>query len=552
SQMESVVNKIAKMVSALQTFSQPDSGGIFRCNPDGSDFEVFYTRLRNPKEIVFDQYGNLFTVDNDYDNGDLERIEYLIEHGDSGWQMGWQTIASFGNVFFEHQISRTKAKESHVDPWMAEGLWFKQFPEQPAFIIPPVEHSGNGPCGFAYHPGVTSFSEEYADNFFVVDYVGSATGCRIERFTLKPDGAGFALDERSDFLKAIASTDLDWGYDGKLYVSDFIGGWDQADGGNIFTVYDEKNLERPDLAVIEETFAKGFGQLTLDQLNGFLGHPDMRMRLRSQFELAERGESVARSIFEEATSTSQPLLKRLHGIWGLGQLAEANPEVLSTVGAMLADGEMEVRANAARTLGDHSAAMAPYRKSLMGLLSDDSLRVRSLAAIALANEGNQASIEPALAMLAENADEDVYVRHGGIMILTKAAEAKYLGGLSGHDSVSVRRAAVVALRRQGAAEIAEFFEDKDRLVRAEAVRGAYDENIQGALPALAGHLKQIAMLDYSEVKLHPLTARRAIYAGWRLGQPALAGTVAEVAAKDGIDLRVRRDALVALLDWNSS
>lgn len=35
----------------------PDSGAVFRCEPDGSHLEMVYQGLRNPQDMVFDAWG---------------------------------------------------------------------------------------------------------------------------------------------------------------------------------------------------------------------------------------------------------------------------------------------------------------------------------------------------------------------------------------------------------------------------------------------------------------------------------------------------------------
>ncbi len=49
------------------TISNPRRGAIYRCNPDGTELERIHVGLRNPQELAFDQYGNLFADDNNCD-----------------------------------------------------------------------------------------------------------------------------------------------------------------------------------------------------------------------------------------------------------------------------------------------------------------------------------------------------------------------------------------------------------------------------------------------------------------------------------------------------
>ncbi len=533
-----------------KVFARPDSGGVFRANPDGSGFEEYYVNLRNPKEIVFDEFGNLFTVDNDYDHGDRERIVYLVQHGDSGWKMGYQTIATFGGDAFIHLGGMPSRKEDQIDAWMNEGIWNTRHDRQPAYLNPPIAYAADGPCGLAYHPGVVALPDRYARNFFVASYKGSPDICFIERFTLEPEGATFKLGEQEPFLRGIALTDVDWGYDGKLYISDYGGGWGKPEKGAIYTLAQTDLLKIPEMEEIRGLFANGIPSLKPSQLSDLLGHPDQRVRLRAQFALADQG-MISLPIFKKALALKENLMCRLHGLWGIGQLAQNDPSVLEDLAPLFGDPEMEIRANLARTLGNHPEHLAPLREALIKLLSDPSPRVASLAALALANHGHPDAVEPAFALIEKNNDADTVVRHGGIMILANCASSESLAALKSHPSRAIRLAAVVALRRQESPALTAFFDDPDLMIRQEAIRAIYDLDLRQSYSALAARARSIAERVTPDVKWHPLTARRALYAAWTLGRPGDLKLIAGLANDPSLDFRVRRDALVALLQWNS-
>src|SRR5262249_24976560 len=189
----------------------PDSGAVLRSNPDGSELEIFASGLRNPQELAFDEYGNLFTCDNNSDSGDRARWLYLVEGGDYGWRMYYQYLPDRG-------------------PYNREKIWHPQNADQPTYIIPPVANIADGPSGLAYYPG-TGLPEKYNGTFLLCDFRGGAANSGVRTIKLKPKGAGFEIAEDGKFIWGILATDVEFGPDGAVYVSDWVDGWNGTGKG---------------------------------------------------------------------------------------------------------------------------------------------------------------------------------------------------------------------------------------------------------------------------------------------------------------------------------
>ena len=109
----------------------PDTGCVLRCEMDGTGLEVFATGLRNPQELVFDEFGYLFTGDNNSDGGDKARFVYLPEGADCGWRIGYQWIegdpsAGLGTrkssgILPSPSRRLTSYRRSPTSPWVRRG-----------------------------------------------------------------------------------------------------------------------------------------------------------------------------------------------------------------------------------------------------------------------------------------------------------------------------------------------------------------------------------------------------------------------------------------------
>ena len=505
--------------------SNPHSGVILRANLDGTEQEIFASGLRNPQEFDFDEYGNLIAPDNDGDHpGESERMLYIVDGMDSGWRVNWQ----FGK---------------YVDPdnntykvWMEESMFKPKTAGQAAWFTPPIAAWHAGPSGFAYNPG-TGLGEAWKGYFFNSVFTGAPARASIQGFKLAPQGAGFRVTNDTALVQNVLVTGVTFGPDGALYLADWINGWGPKKNGRIWKLDVPASAANPLRAETKTLIGADFKTKSVADLTALLRHADMRVRQKAQFELADRGSSA--ELLASARQTEHQLA-RIHGMWGLGQLARKDGRQAASLAPFLKDGDVEIRAQAAKLLGD--LRYGAVASTLIPLLSDASPRVRFFATEALGRIAHRPAFQPIVAMLAANNDEDVYLRHAGALALSRIGPADAIAGLSANPSRSVRVAAVVALRRMKDAGVARFLADQDEYVVTETARAINDDGgIPGALPQLAAALE-------GRFTGEPFV-RRAINANLRVGNAEAAQRVGRYAGGTTGNDEMRAEAIAVLGVW---
>ena len=508
----------------------PDTGAVLRCNPDGSELEVFAYGLRNPQKLAFDDYGNLFSGDNNCDHGDAARLVYIVENGDSGWRIG-------------NQISET----TPAGVWNSEKLWYLPFPGQAAYIVPPVAHIAQGPAGITHYPG-TGFPESLKDHLFLCDYKGASPNSGIHSFAVKPKGAGYEMVDHTNFFWRILATDVNFSPDGRLFVSDWVAHWPVTDKGRLYRFYDPKLVNSPAVLETKKLINEGMTNRPLAELATLLGHPDQRVRLEAQFEMADRavaGHNDSGDYLSTMVGVAQKGLNQMaciHALWGLAQIGRHGAQFavqLTPIISALGNADAEVRAQTAKVLGD--AHVTEAVDPLIKALTDSNLRVRFFVAQSLGKLGDAKAVAPLLAMLRENADQDPFLRHAGVMGLVGTANKAALIAAASDNSSGARMGVLLAMRRLKMPEVAMFLHDAEPLIVLEAARAINDEPLTDALPQLAALVTQPTkseMLDW-----------RVVNANFRLGGESNAAALALYAIQAAATEKARCEALHALETW---
>jgi len=548
-------DKIVDKWPGLTMEALADSGAVFRCNQDGTEFEVVCIGLRNPQELAFDEFGNLFAGENNADGGDKARWIHVVEGADYGWRIGWQWLPKLG-------------------AWNSEMLWGMAGTNTSAYYLPPVAHIGAGPAGIAYYPG-TGLPARYDRHFFMCDFRGGPNSV-VRAFALRPKGASFEAYDESEFLTGPLCTDVDFGVDGAVYVSDWVKGWDKTDKGRIYRVFDPALVNDPAMLEVKKLLGEGMEKRPNEELARLLGHRDMRVRLEAQWEVTRRVSALTRirpSAFDRNVAQlalrGTNTLARFTALTALGRAGKsAAIGIHGTLLPLANDPNPQMRAGFIALMGRNGIGRPNSLFSGLDGLTDRDPHVRLVAAnevgtfpvhfrrtITVKDQSFETFMKSyrlvamtnLLASLKANLT-DPYLRHAAVLALARIGDVPALLAAAKDESPAVRMGVCLALRRLQRSEVAQFLNDADPQIALEAARAIYDAPIPEALNALADVPPASRRVGASEPGGTPgALLRRILNANFRLGGAEHAQRLAQFAASDAPEaLRVEALELLAL------
>ena len=565
----------------------PDEGGVFRCELDGSNLALVHRGLRNPQELAFDERGDLFTGDNDSDQGDRERWVRVLDGADSGWRVGHQ-----------------HAPLGQAGMWNMERLWVPHFPGQAAYLLPPIANIGDGPGGLVYDYG-SSLPAALKGRFLLAYFKGTSAKSGIYSLAVEPRGASHALVAHEPFVWNSLVPDLDVGPDGSIWFADWHEGWPKSNKGRLYKAHFPEVAARPEVAETGKILAEGCSSASTDQLVTWLGHSDMRVRTEAHLEIGRRlagrrpGSDDLERRLGRVAQTSPNERARIHAVWALGVAGRAT-SWRSPLLPLLQPERGEVAVQAARAIGwwvEHQQVNTPgsrrnrtteipkydrfLQEALLLLMAQGDARQRVAATETLGKAGWRDFVPALKALLVRYpVDEDPVWRSVAASALANHPAVREADGWRSESNVSLRTVALLSQRRRMEPGISAFLADSDPLLVVEAARAINDMPIAGAYPALA-EMADPAKLDPVLLRLQalelPAAAKvdgirdvradqplpwkdakydlatpllhRILNANFRLGTPEAASRLTAIAGRADLPEAIRNEALLALGSW---
>jgi putative heme-binding domain-containing protein len=399
-------------------FTQPEGtqtpyngvGGVFRCRPDGSHFQIVARGLRNSVGLTFDHHWNLFTNDNDHEGLPAQyvpgRLLYVVPHTYFSWPRGWLP-------------SKT--------------------PERADLLDTVVDKLGRFvPVGQSYYDDPL-LGEPLRNNLLVARWcIGSVT-----RYPLEVRGAEFKAHEFHllDGRNQARPVGVCEGRGGRLFVT--ISYMAQNEGSPIY---------RSDLVMLapaDDPAAAPFAgydiaKATDDKLFDELGHDSWHRRQRAHIELLRRGGSglarAAEELSREKVSHADSPATREHLIWLAA--SSGKPGVGEQLQKLTRSGSPQaVRLQALRALGEKAELRAP-RELFVGALADHDPQLQLAALVGLFRF---AGPPPAEVASGPARSSDTYLRQLATLLLAEKSSLSDLDALAHSADRATRLAATLAI-----------------------------------------------------------------------------------------------------------
>ncbi len=358
-----VARDAATRFPELGAEESPYHGGmVFRCDRDGTDFEVLAHNFRNNYEVTVDSFGTLWQSDNDDDGNAACRINYVME---------------FGNYGFRDELTGAGWAVPRIGqhPDVPSRHWHQNDPG----VVPNLVHTGAGsPSGITVYEG-RLLPEKFWDQVIHADAGPGVVWAAIAT----EDGAGYAAEMvpliEEDRDKSVRPVDVAVAPDGSLFVADWydpVVGWHRQydlTRGRVYRiappghVYDppEHDFETPRGAVKalqNPSYAVRFlAWNALDEMQQgaeaalveLFGSSNPRHRARALWLLAKisgRGETYVQRAIRDA----DPDIR----IVGLRAARQLKLDVIPIVGSLADDPSPRVRRECAIALRHHRSPEA--------------------------------------------------------------------------------------------------------------------------------------------------------------------------------------------------
>lgn len=389
-------------------------GGVFRCKPDGTEFQVVCRGMRNSCGLVFDRHWNLFTNDNDHEGLPSEyvpgRLNHAVPHGYYNWPRGWM-------------LSKTPDRADLLDT-----------------LTPKLGRMV--PVGQSYYDD-EFLGEKYQNQLLVARWCTR----QITRYPLKNHGASFRTEE----LQLLN------GKDQARPVGVCVGR-----GGRIFATicYMAQNeaspVYRSDLVMITRaddppTYPfEGYDatKASTDHLWGELIQKSWSRRQAAHLELMRRGSSAIEQALQNMTPTKSPEELRRRTSWDFDSITwlaassgtERYDRWVEALSTPSGSSTASVRLQAVRALSEFRRG-PDFGVAVEKSLLDNDPQVQHAAVTGLWKNSKPI---PEAVFSGPAISNDTYLRQAATLLIAERGTLDQIGSLCKHDNPKSRLAGVLA------------------------------------------------------------------------------------------------------------